>query len=437
MQARAIIDDFRARQELSIHPEVCVSAQAEVILKPGREKNLLQRHPWVFSGAVRTVKGSPVIGETVRVYSAEGALLGLGAWSPHSQIRVRMWTFGDGDGGDAEVEAVIRRRITAALTRRRAAGLLTPADACRLVHAESDRLPGLIVDRYAGWVVVQFLTAGAEYWKAVIIDSLAAETGVGGVYERSDVQVRSQEGLKHVAGPLTGGEPPDEVIISEGDARFAVDLRRGHKTGFYLDQRDNRRQAAEYAVGKRVLNCFCYTGGFDVQALIAGAEHVTGIDSSADALKLARRNMTLNGVGEGRYDYLAGDVFQTLRDFHDEGRTFDMIILDPPKFIESKSRFDAGCRGYKDIALSAFRLLKPGGLLATFSCSGLLSSELFQKITADAALDAGCDAQVVGRFSQGADHPVLLSFPEGSYLKGLLVRKLIPEDTPVPPTPDP
>lgn len=410
-------------------------SNGEVILKPGRDKNLLQRHPWIFSGAIASVKGRPAVGATVRVFSAAGDLRGQGAWSPHSQIRVRMWSF-SGEG-EIPVKTVIRRRVSAAVAMRRDAGLLTPDGACRLVHAESDRLPGLIADWYAGWVVVQLLTAGVEHWKAVIIDSLAAETGARGVYERSDVKVRSQEGLKHAAGPLIGGEPPDTVVINEGPGHFAVDLRRGHKTGFYLDQRENRRQVAEHAGGSRVLNCFCYTGGFDVPALLAGAEHVTGIDSSVEALGLAHRNMDANEIGRDRFDYVNGDVFQTLRDFRDEGRTFDLIILDPPKFIESKARFDSGCRGYKDIALSAFRLLKPGGLLATFSCSGLLSAELFQKITADAALDAGCDAQVTGRFSQGSDHPVLLSFPEGAYLKGLLVRKLLSEHTPAPSSPDP
>lgn len=394
---------------------------ADVVLKPGRDKNLLQRHPWVFSGAVKTVQGKPIPGSTVRVLSADGESLGLGAFSPHSQIRVRMWTFDAGE--DAGVEELIRGRIAAAAALRRDAGLFTPGGACRLVHAESDGLPGIIADWYAGWVVVQFLTAGAEYWKQAVVAALADETGAEGIYERSEVQVRSQEGLKHTAGPLYGEEPPEALTISEGPAQFAVDLRRGHKTGFYLDQRENRRRIAGAARDKRVLNCFCYTGAFGVHTLLAGAEHVTGIDSSADALELARQNMSLNGMGDDRYEYLPGDVFQTLRDFRGQGRAFDLVILDPPKFIESRARFDSGCRGYKDIALSAFRLLKPGGLLATFSCSGLLSAELFQKITADAALDAGCCGQIVGRFTQGPDHPVLLSFPEGAYLKGLLVRK--------------
>jgi len=396
----------------------------ELVIKSGREKSLLRKHPWVFSGSVASVKGKPSPGATVRVLSSGGEALGFGAWSPHSQIRARMWSFADEGDSEVDVETLIADRISSALQMRREAGGFTPEGGCRLIHAESDRLPGLIADWYAGWICVQFLTTGAEYWKQTVVSALADETGAEGIYERSDVQVRSQEGLKHVSGPLTDGEPPETVTISEGTAQFAVDLRRGHKTGFYLDQRENRLSIADYAGGKRLLGCFCYTGAFGVHALLAGAEHVTGIDSSEDALRIARDHMTANGIGPERYFYETGDVFSVLREHRDRKKTFDIIVLDPPKFIESKARFENGCRGYKDIALSAFKILEPGGLLYTFSCSGLLSSELFQKITADAALDAGCDSQVIRRFSQAADHPVLLSFPEGAYLKGLLVRKM-------------
>ncbi|MBN2050210.1 MAG: class I SAM-dependent methyltransferase [Spirochaetales bacterium] len=406
----------------------------DILLKTGREKNLLQRHPWIFSGALQPVRGNPEVGATVRVCSSDGTFLGLGAWSPHSQIRVRLWSF-PGDEGPADeegLEQLIRGRIAAAVKMRRAMGLFSPQGACRLVHAESDGLPGLVADWYAGFLCLQFLSAGAEYWKSMIVDTLAGETGARGVYERSDVQVRSQEGLPHVSGTLKGEEPPELLEIREGDARLAVDLRRGHKTGFYLDQGKNRLRIAEAAVGKRVLNCFCYTGALDVHALKAGARHVTGIDSSREALELAGENMRRNGFEPEKLTYRTGDVFQALRTLHTQGETFDLIILDPPKFIDSKARIAGGCRGYKDIALGAFRLLEPGGLLCTFSCSGLLSPELFQKITADAALDAGCAAQIVDTFTQNSDHPVLLSFPEGAYLKGLLVRKLDDQEDLIP-----
>ncbi len=396
----------------------------ELVIKSGREKSLLRKHPWVFSGSVASVKGNPPPGATVRVLSSEGDALGFGAWSPHSRIRVRMWSFDDEGGAEADVETLIADRISSALQMRREAGVFTPEGGCRLIHAESDRLPGLIADWYAGWICVQFLTTGAEYWKDTIVQVLREETGAKGVYERSDVQVRSQEGLKYSAGFLAGEEPPEFIPIREGKALFRVDVRHGHKTGFYLDQRENRLSMADYAGGKRLLGCFCYTGAFEVHALLTGAEYVTAIDSSDEALRIARDHMTTNGIGPERYIYESGDVFSVLREYRDRKKTFDIIVLDPPKFIESKARFENGCRGYKDIALSAFKILEPGGLLYTFSCSGLLSPELFQKITADAALDAGCDAQVVRRFSQAADHPVLLSFPEGAYLKGLLVRKM-------------
>jgi 23S rRNA (cytosine1962-C5)-methyltransferase len=294
--------------------------------------------------------------------------------------------------------------------------------ACRLVNAESDGLPGLLVDRYGEFIVCQFLARGPELWKKDIVASIAALTSCTGIYERSDVDVREKEGLSPATGVLFGQEPPELLEIEEKRCRFMVDVKRGQKTGFYLDQRDNRACVAENAKGADMLNCFAYTGAFGIAALVAGAEHVTNIESSADALELAARNVQLNGIDVGKVENITGDVFQVLRKYRDSRRQFSLIILDPPKFAGSRSQLAGASRGYKDINLLAFKLLKPGGLLFTFSCSGLMSAELFQKIVADAALDAGCHAQIIRRLAQAEDHPTALEFPEGSYLKGFMCR---------------
>jgi 23S rRNA (cytosine1962-C5)-methyltransferase len=292
----------------------------------------------------------------------------------------------------------------------------------RLVNAESDGLPGIIADRYGDFLVVQFLSAGADYWKGAVVETLMRLMSVSGVYERSDAGVREKEGLPKLAGTLAGREPQDLVEIREGSCRFLVDIKRGHKTGFYLDQRENRGMIAEFARGTEMLNCFSYTGGFGVAALQAGAAKVTNVDTSAGALELARRNSEINGLDASNLESVEGDAFTVLRRWRDAGRAFDVIVLDPPKFAESQSQLARASRGYKDINLLAFKLLRPGGILFTFSCSGLMSPELFQKIVADAALDAGCDAQIIRRLAQASDHPTLLSFPEGSYLKGFICR---------------
>jgi 23S rRNA (cytosine1962-C5)-methyltransferase len=297
-----------------------------------------------------------------------------------------------------------------------------PLSALRLVNAESDGLPGVIVDRYGEYLVCQFLSVGAEYWRREIVTLLADLMPFAGIYERSDVDVREKEGLPLATGVLAGSPPPDLIEIDEYGVRFAVDVRSGHKTGFYLDQRDNRALVAEYAEGREVLNGFAYTGAFGVWALRGGAVKVTNVESSAAALDLARRNVELNGFDAERVENVAGDVFHVLRQYRDARRQFDLIVLDPPKFADSRSQIEKASRGYKDINLLAFKLLRPGGLLFTFSCSGLVTPDLFQKIVAGAALDSGRDVQIVRRMTQAPDHPVALNFPEGEYLKGLVCR---------------
>jgi 23S rRNA (cytosine1962-C5)-methyltransferase len=388
-----------------------------LILKPGREKSLLRRHPWVFAGATADVKGDPDSGDTLIVRSASGHFLARAAYSPHSQIVARVWTWDELTPVD---ESFFRRRIEGAIANR--LSLAANTNALRWVNAESDGLPGIVVDRYGEFAVCQFLSAGAEKWKQAVAQTVAAQPGIVGVFERSDVDVREKEGLPPVTGTLAGNPPPDLIEIQEGACRFAVDIYRGHKTGFYLDQRDNRALAASFAEGREVLNCFAYTGGFGIWALRGGAAGVTNVDTSAPALELAQRNVELNGLDSSKVENVAGDVFHVLRQYRDRGRQFDLIILDPPKFAESRSQIEGATRGYKDINLLAFKLLRPGGVLFTFSCSGLIEPELFQKVVAGAALDSGREAQIVGRLTQAADHPVALNFPEGEYLKGLVCR---------------
>jgi 23S rRNA (cytosine1962-C5)-methyltransferase len=388
-----------------------------VILKRGREKSLMRKHPWIFSGAIARVEEHPRAGETVDILTADGALLGRGAYSPTSQMTVRVWTF---DPQEEITPDFFAARIARAAASRSALMGGEGPPAVRLVNAESDGLPGIIVDRYGEFLVAQFLTTGAEYWKAAVAEALSRFEGVAGVYERSDVDVREKEGLPKIAGVLAGAEPPDLIEIREGPCRFLVDVKRGHKTGFYLDQRENRAMMSEFAPGAVVLNCFSYTGGFGVAALVAGAAAVTNVDSSAPALELAARNAALNGIDESKIENVEGDAFSVMRKWRDEGRMFDVVVLDPPKFAESRANLPRASRGYKDINMLAFSLLEPGGMLFTFSCSGLMETDLFQKIVADAALDAGCEAQIVRRLGQAADHPTLLSFPESSYLKGFI-----------------
>ena len=385
-----------------------------IYLKPGREKSVLRRHPWIFSGAVGRVDGSPGDGETVKMVNSQGQFLGWGAFSSKSQISVRIWSWDEEENiaGD-----FFRRRLQQAIAGRQM------NNALRLVHAESDGLPGLVVDRYNELLVVQYLSSGPERWRETLADLLVEITGIGQVFERSDVDVRALEGLPSRIGPVRGPEPPERITIRENGLDFWVDVHKGHKTGFYLDQRANRSRLRQLAVGRDVLDCFCYTGGFTVHAMAGGANSVQAVDGSGDALALARENLALNRLPSEEVEWVEGDVFQTLRGLRDRDRHFDLIILDPPKFAPTAAQAEGAARGYKDINLLAFKLLRPGGLLVTFSCSGGISEDLFQKIVAGAALDAGAEAQIIERLHQGADHPVALNFPEGAYLKGFIIRK--------------
>jgi 23S rRNA (cytosine1962-C5)-methyltransferase len=393
---------------------------ATLILHPGKEKSVLRRHPWLFSGAVARLDGRARPGDTVDVVSHDGRPLGRAAWSPASQIRARMWSFAADETID---HAFFKRRVAASVARRDALPELAGQQGLRLIHAESDGLPGIIADRYGDTVVVQLTTVGADKWRAAIADSLQKATGCARIYERSDVEVRSLEGLEAVTGWLHGGAPEGGIVIAENDVRMAVDIVGGHKTGFYLDQRENRRRVAKLARDRRVLNCFCYTAGFSLQALAGGAREVVSVDSSGPALATAQRNLALNPqLDATRAIWREADVFAELRSLRAAGERYELVILDPPKFANTAAHADRAARAYKDINLHAMQLLAPGGLLMTYSCSGGVDAELFRKIVAGAALDAGRTARIVQHLHGAADHPVDLAFPEGEYLKGLLLQ---------------
>jgi 23S rRNA (cytosine1962-C5)-methyltransferase len=389
-----------------------------LILNPGREKSLQHRHPWIFTGAVERIKGEPQSGETVAVRDTHGAFLALAAYSPKSQILGRVWTYRENETVD---EAFLRARLARAIGLRQELAKVT--DGMRLVHGESDGLPGLVVDRYGDTLVMQVLSAGMERWRETLVNLLVELTSCANLYERSDAEVRDLEGLPARAGILRGVLPVP-LIIREHGLKFYVDVEKGQKTGFYLDQRDNRRRIGELANDKDVLNCFCYSGGFSLSALQGGARSVLSVDSSAEALALARENAKLNNLAADRSEWLEADVFKSLRLMRDQGKSFDLIVLDPPKFAPTAHHAANAARAYKDINLWALKLLRPGGLLATFSCSGGVTADLFQKILAGAAMDANVTAQIVGRFAADADHPAVLNFPEGEYLKGLLLRRV-------------
>jgi 23S rRNA (cytosine1962-C5)-methyltransferase len=388
-----------------------------VVLREGREKPVRNRHPWIFSGSVQRIAGDAEDGGLVRVIDSHGRYLATGYLNRRSQIVVRLLTWDAGEPVDA---SFWRRRLERAIASRARLAKDPSTDAYRLVHAEADGLPGLIVDRYGKWLVIQCLTLGTACRRDEIVEALAQLLEPAGIYARDDAGVRLKEGLPLETGPLWGVEPPNRVDILEHDHRFRVDLVRGQKTGFYLDQRLNRLQTAAHCADAEVLNAFSYTGGFGVYAGRAGARLVVNVDSSSEALSLAEENIALNG--SAAQELVAGDVFEVLRGYRNEGRLFDLVILDPPKFATSQAQIRDAARGYKDANLLALHILRPGGLLATFSCSGLVSADLFQKIVFGASVDAGRDVQVVSRLSQGADHPVLLTFPESAYLKGLLCR---------------
>ena len=388
----------------------------KLILKPGREKSLRRRHPWVFSGAIAQVQGKAESGETIEVCSSSGDFLGLAAYSPHSQIRARVWSW-DAVHIDAGFFA---RRIEDAASARAALHIDEAGDAMRLVHGESDGLPGVVADRYGDTAVMQILSAGAERWRDAIADALCAVPGIARVWERSDADVRELEGLQARSGLARGSPLPGALLIQEHGLTFRVEVDAGHKTGFYLDQRDNRLLLRRLSAGKDMLDCFSYTGGFAINALHGGAKSLLAIESSTLALDTARENAKLNGLPDA--EWLEGDVFKSLRLLRDQGRTFDLIVLDPPKFAPTAAHAERASRAYKDINLLALKMLRAGGFLMTFSCSGGVSPDLFQKIVAGAALDAGVEARIETWLHAAADHPVALNFPEGEYLKGLLCR---------------
>jgi len=359
------------------------------------------------------------MGDTVDVVDSRGRFLACGAYSPHSQIRVRIWSW---DPEEAVDERFFRDRLVKAMGARLEFVDRSETNAYRLVNAESDGLPGLIVDRYADTLVVQCLSSGSERWRDTLVELILEISGHRQIFERSDAEVRTLEGLAPRAGMLIGSESPERLEIQENGLFFGVDIIHGHKTGFYLDQRENRARLRALAAGRKVLDCFTYSGGFTISALAGSAEKVVAIDSSAEVLGLAQQNLALNGLPVENAEWVTGDVFQVLRKFRDQGLSFDLIILDPPKFASTAAQAQRAARGYKDINLLAFKLLKPGGILMTFSCSGGVSEDLFQKIVAGAALDAGVSARIVEHLHQGPDHPVALNFPEGSYLKGFIIH---------------
>ncbi|GLU34250.1 class I SAM-dependent rRNA methyltransferase [Trinickia caryophylli] len=424
-----------------------------VTLKPSKEKLLQRRHPWVYANAIDRVDGKPAPGATVIVRAHDGRFLARAAYSPHSQIRLRVWSFDEAEPID---HAFFKRRVQRALAHRRA--FVRDTGAVRLIFGEADGLPGLIVDYYVpddggsapvpppsaadtdadtaagalpapgdaaaarSQLVCQFMAAGVEAWKEAIVAALVGATGCPNVYERSDVSIREKEGLEQTTGVLAGEAPAETLITRENGVRYHVDVRAGHKTGFYVDQRDNRALVQRYSAERDVLNCFCYTGGFSLAALKGGARRVVSIDSSGEALALARANVAANGFDADRAQWLDADAFRTLRRLADEGERFDLVVLDPPKFAPAREHVERAARAYKDINLSGFRLLRPGGLLFTYSCSGAIDADLFQKIVAGAAADARVDARILMRLGAGMDHPLLAAFPEGEYLKGLLLQ---------------
>ncbi|HAS8359558.1 TPA: 23S rRNA (cytosine(1962)-C(5))-methyltransferase RlmI [Vibrio vulnificus] len=395
---------------------------AAIYLVKGREKSVVRRHPWIFSRGIDRVEGNPQLGETVDVYGHDGKWLAKAAYSPESQIRARVWSFEKQDIN----KAFFVKRIQDAQLLREDVIERDGLTGYRLIAAESDGMPGVTIDRYQNFFVCQLLSAGAEHQKQNIVGALIEVFPDCNVYERSDVSVRKKEGLQETTGVLHGEMPPKSVVIEENGVKISVDIVGGHKTGFYLDQRDSRQQAMKYVKDKEVLNCFSYTGGFGLYALKGGAKRVINADVSQPALDTAKFNAELNAfdISKKRAVFLNADVFKLLREYRDQGTKFDVVIMDPPKFAESKGQLNGACRGYKDINMLAMQILNPGGTLLTYSCSGLMDQVLFQKIIADAAVDAGRSVKFVERFEQAADHPTDTAYPEGFYLKGFACKVL-------------
>lgn len=393
-----------------------------IYLVKGREKSLRRKHPWVFSRGINKVEGEPSLGETVDVFTHDGKWLAKAAYSPNSQIRARVWSFEKQEIN----KAFFVKRIQDAQLLREDIIERDGLTGYRLIAAESDGLPGITIDKYQDYLVCQLLSAGSEFHKQTLVEALLEVFPDCNIYERSDVAVRKKEGLEEVTGVLHGEEPPKSVVIEENGVKISVDIVGGHKTGFYLDQRDSRQQAMKYVKDKEVLNCFSYTGGFGLYALKGGAKRVINADVSQPALDTAKFNAELNefDISKKRAVFLNADVFKLLREYRDQGTKFDVVIMDPPKFVSSKNNLTSGANGYKDINMLAMQILKPGGTLLTYSCSGLMSADLFQKVIADAAVDSGRQVKFIERFEQAADHPTDSAYPEGFYLKGFACKVL-------------
>jgi 23S rRNA (cytosine1962-C5)-methyltransferase len=400
---------------------------AALVLKPGKDKSLRRRHPWIYAAAVARIDGDPAAGQTVEVRAADGEWVAWAAYSTSSSYRARAWSFNAADHIDG---SWLEARVRAAVARRAALG--EASSAVRLVFGESDRLPGLVVDRYGEQLVTQFHSSGVDRWRAELVAALVAATGCANVFDRSDASTRQRDGLPALGGVLAGSEPPSQIEVREHGLKFLVDVRRGHKTGFYIDQRENRWLAHELAQrftheqgrAPRGLNCFCYTGGFSIALLAGGAASVHSIDSSAEALRLAGWHLRVNELDDRNANWEEADVFEALRAMSGRDEQFDIIVLDPPKFATSQHHLERASRAYKDINLHALKLLAPGGYLLTFSCSGAVGADLFQKIVAGAVIDAGVDAWLLQRLAAGSDHPLMMTVPESEYLKGLLLKRV-------------
>ena len=390
----------------------------KVFLKPGREKSLKQQHPWVYSGAIARVEGNPPNGGTVEVYSHKNEFLAYAALSPASQLALRVWSF---DQAAVIDQAFFDKQLQAAYNMRQTLNIPQQTTAWRLCSSEGDCLPGVTIDVYNNYAVLQLTSAGAEFQKDLIINALTKLQNWSAIYERSDAHVRKYENLAPRSGLIAGTLPDELLEINENGRKLYVDVVNGHKSGFYCDQRESRSMVQRFAADKKVLNLFSYTGGFGVAAALGGAEHVINVDTSEPALAMAAKNFALNNIPESRYENIEADGFSFLRKCRGEHRKFDLIVLDPPKLVDSMRNMSKGCRAYKDAMLQAFHLLNPGGMLFTFSCSGLVTRELFAKIAADAACDAKCDARIAADLGQGSDHVISTAFPEARYLKGLMI----------------
>jgi len=399
--------------------ESTVNHYPRLVLAKGREKSLLRRHPWIFSGAVARLEGKVALGETIDIIDAHGKWLARAAYSPASQICARVWSFDRNETIDTDFFV---RRLEQAQQWREWLAVRDGLDSYRLIAGESDGLPGITIDRFSHFLVLQLLSAGADYQRPLLVEALQKLYPECSIYERSDVAVRKKEGLPLTQVLISGELPPSLLAIEEHGMKLLVDIQQGHKTGYYLDQRDSRFATRGYVENKRVLNCFSYTGGFAISALMGNCSQVVSVDTSQEALDIAKQNVELNQLDLSKAEFLRDDVFKLLRKYRDSGEKFDVIIMDPPKFVENKNQLSGACRGYKDINMLACQLLNPGGILMTFSCSGLMTTDLFQKIIADAALDAGRELQFIEQFRQAADHPVIASYPEGLYLKGFACR---------------